>query len=659
MPDIIVKNQSELDAAIKAAKGGETIKLAAGSYTNLTVMNKSFASNVTITSLDPNSKVNVSVLTVASTSNLTVQNLDVKRTMTTDTLANLVHSSSNIVLDKVGFSGGTGDPSESIGVGLQVRNGTNIKITNSSFDHFAVGLAGQTVDGMLIKDSSFHDNRRDHTNFLEMKNTTIDSNSFTNLFPVGTEHPDAIQFWTANSKYASSNVTITNNVIMQGAGRGSQGIFIGGENPALIYDNLNISNNMVYSNGWSQGISVSSAKNVTLDSNSVMSKVDGVAYWIQLNAVDGAKVTNNIADSIIVASSSKNIEQSKNVNLGADLGVMRSIAGLNDVNAARIADLLVSGVGYQPPKGSVVADLVQSQLATAKPATSSLLLDLSFNSTGLVDKSRWASSSVIAPIDLTKVSGNSFRIQTGVGVALDKNTSKQIYGLSAFTISFDLKRDAPTAAVGDIMSIYRSWTVSLRADGELVFAMENASGKGYSVATTGAKLTDANNHKIAFTYDSQRSQLLIYVDGVQRGSGLVTGTTKGVESGGLYIGGQFSKAVSGTVGDIEIRDTALSAPQVQSLSLTGNPASADAVKYNLTQGVVPTATSLATGTGSSQTLQPAPTLATNTVNTASAQAAQLMLAMAQQAGIGAGSLSSSSSSALLSSKLSALQLNHA
>lgn len=660
MPDIIVKNQTELDAALKAAKGGETIKLAAGTYTSLSIMDKNYATNVTITSLDPANKVNVSKLVVNKSTNVTIKDIDVKRAVAKEEFANLVHNSSKITLDGVTISGGTGDPSQALGLGLQIRFSSDIVMQNSSIDHFIVGLGAQQSSNVVIKNNSFHDNRRDHTNLSELTNVTIDSNSFTNLFPVGDEHPDAIQFWTANSTKASSNVTISNNVIMQGAGKGTQGIFIGGENPNLIYDGINITNNLLYGNGWSHGISVTNAKNVAVESNTVISKMDGVAYWIMLNGVDGAKVSNNVTDSIIVSQTSKNVDLGKNGVLGQDSSLLRSIVGLNDEGSARLADLLVPGMGYQPPKGSVAAALVQEQMLTAKPTNSSLLLDLSFKSDGLVEQSRWASTATLAPINASAVEGSSYHISTGVGIGLDRSATRQIYSLSAFTISFDLRRQAPTASVGDILGIYRSWGISLRADGEIMFQMQNASGQSYTVMTKGAKLTDTANHKIALTYDSTRSKLMIYVDGVERGSGTVTGMTRPVESWGLYVGGPYNRStVNGTVGDIEIRDTALSAAQVQSLGATASADPVAALKYTLTKGLVSSATTLAAAAGgTNSTLLPATTVATTTtLTTATPQVTQLLQVLANQSITGSSAFSSSGLTTMSASKTPLLVAN--
>lgn len=666
MPDIIVRNQVELDAALKAAKGGETIKLAAGTYSSVTIKNQNFASNVTITSLDSTAPVNISKFAIYGSSNVTLKNLIAQTDFKpADDWAQLnnIGTSKNITVDSVKISGGTGDPSASKGYGLFVRDSSGVVVKNSSFDHFALGMSAQNDDGMQVLNNSFHDNRRDHTNFTEMSNLVIDGNTFTNLFPVGGEHPDAIQFLTAGKVKGNQNITISNNVIMQGAGAGAQGIFLNEEAGNLPYVNVNIKNNLIYLNGEWQGINVVHGQNVNIQSNTVVSKPDSVDFWIRLDKVNGGTVSNNVTDRIMVVDTSTNVTVGTNVVLNNDSAAIRKLSGLLAGGAARLSDLIIPGAGYQPPAGSAAAAVVQSELALTTPAAASLLLDLSFNGNGLIDNSLWGSSVTTKTVDLTAVSGNAFHIATGTGLELTRANTRQVYSLSAFSLSFDFRRDSATSSVGQIMGIFQSWGLSLQANGELSYTMKNTAGQSYTVTTKGAGLTNTASHKIALTYDSARNLAVIYVDGVARGSGTVKGTTQPVQSWGLYLGGQFTNAASGTIGDIELRDSALSAAQVVSLGVASSTTSADSVKYSLTKGLVSTATSLLAadgGTATVQSLAPVATLATTTtVTAASTQVSQLQAVLANSVVSGVGTFGTSGFGALLSARSSSFDLYHA
>lgn len=665
MPDIIVRNQSELDAAIKAAKGGETIKLAAGTYTSVSVIGKTFTSPVTIQSLDANNRANVTALQVNSSNNVVFKNLiaaqDFKPAEDWMT-ANRIYKSNNITLDNVTISGGTGDVTKSKGIGLYIRDGINVNVVNSSMDHFAFGMSVQNVNGMLVQGNNFHDNRGDHTNFSEMNNVTIDNNMFSNLFPVGAEHPDAIQFMTKGRAFGSSNVTISNNVVMQGSGLGTQGFFLGNED-GLPYTNVTIKNNLIYLNGWYHGINVVTGNNINIESNTIISKMDAAPLWIRLENVNGGKVVNNVTDAITITDTSKNIANSGNAVLSADAVTLRKIVDINSESKALLANLIVKGIGYQPPAGSAAAAIIAKELATAtKPANANLLMDLQFTNTGtgIVDQTRWSSDETVKAIDLANISNGMYKVRTGAGFELSRPQTLQIFSLSAFTLSFDMKRDSTSAGAGQILGIYQSWAISLRADGELMFNLTNATGKSFSLVTNGAKLTDTATHKVALTYDSAKGKAIVYVDGVAKGAATMSGSTRPMEFWGLYVGSPWGTAFSGGVGDIELRDGAMSSAEVQTLkTATTTTAQAAAVlQSTLAKALVSNVTSVLASNSADSTNATigAATLAGTTGAMAAAQ-----LTVARGAIGGAGDVALGNvvlRSPLLSGKLASMDFYH-
>ncbi|UYY79021.1 LamG-like jellyroll fold domain-containing protein [Sphingomonas sp. R1] len=652
MPDIIVRNQSELDAAIKAAKGGETIKLAAGTYTSITVHTKTFTTPVTITSLDASKPVNVTTLQIINSSNLVVKNVTAAQNFQPAqdyNYANRIIGSSNVVIDGVTLSGGTGDVTKSMGWGLLLRESKGVTIKNSSVDHFALGMNVLTVDGVTLQGNNFHDNRRDHTNFAEASNVVIDNNMFTNLYPVNGEHPDAIQFMTNGKTKGNTNITITNNVMMQGDGLAFQGVFMGNES-SIPYENITIKNNLVYQNGFTHGINVVLGKNVTVDSNTIISKMDAIADWIRLDGVTGGKVTNNVVDQVVITATSSGITQSNNAVLATDAVTLRKIGDLMAGSKAQLANLIVSGVGYQPPAGSAFAAQVAKEQAAAQTSTgANLLLDLQFTATGIVDQTRWSTDETTKALDLTAISNGMFQVKTGTGFELTRDNSRQLFALPAFTLNFDMKRATATGAVGQIMGVNQSWGISLRADGELVFTVKNAAGQSYTVATSGAKMTDTATHKIALTYDSAKGKAIIYVDGVVKGSGTIVGSTRAVEYAGLYIGSPFNAAFSGSVGEIEMRDAALSASQILALNAAATAASqpTTTVKPSLTSSLAASAVTIL-GTPVTSTALPAATTGTLTLGGSASTASVAQVSLAQAIAMNAAGTAAVSATGSLS-----------
>lgn len=571
MPDIIVKNQTELDAALRAATGGETIKLLAGTYTGVSLTNRAFASNVTITSADPGQPATIQRVMLNNSSNVTFKGLELGRPLApTDpewTQLHNVTASSNITFDAVRITGGSGDPSKSVGWGMFVRGGSNVTIKNSTIDHVTMGLNISGVTGVVLKDNTFQNNRRDGVNLGAVTNVVIDGNLFTDMFPVNGEHPDAIQFLTASTTTASSNIVIKNNIIMQGNGEPIQGIFMGEEVGTLPYSNVSITNNLIYLNGMANGISVGHSSNVNIQNNTVVSRTDdGVAAQISLGNVNGATVSGNIGDRLVMNSATTNVTVGTNSWLQQDSAMLRKFGNLNALGAAKLSQFVVDSLGYHPPAGSAAEAIVAAELAVAKPSpTRNLLFDLEFKEGGLVEQSRFHSVGSSA-IDLTAISNGTYHVQTGKGFEVSRPNSVQLFALPAFTLTFDMKRDSATAPAGQIVGVFQGWSVSLQSNGELNFTIKNDAGKSFSITTQNAKLLDTNTHKIGITYDSVAGRAVIYVDSVAKGTGAVSGISRRLESWGFYVGSQFNNAFSGRVGGIEMRDEALTAAQIATLN---------------------------------------------------------------------------------------------
>lgn len=571
MPDIVVKNQTELDAALRAATGGETIKLLAGTYTSVALNNRNFASNVTITSADPGNPATIQRVAINSCSNITFQGLTLARQLSpTDpdyTQLHNVNGSSNIVFDSVRISGGSGDPTKSVGWGLFIRDSSNVTVKNSSIDHMALALQITNTTGVTVKDNTFTDNRRDGMNLASVRNVVIDGNLFTNMYPINGEHPDAIQFLTNGTTVGSSNIVIKNNIIMQGSGNPIQGIFMNDEVGTLPYTNVDITNNLIYVNGMYNGISITGGKNVNIQQNTVVSQTDdSIPAWIRLEKVNTATVAGNVGDRLVADTGNSNITVGNNSWLSQDSATLRKFTDLNSAGLAKLSGMIIDNLGYHPPIGSAAAALVASELAAAGPTpTRNLLLDLEFKPGGVTDQSRFNSSATTAAVDLSNISNGTYHVQTGKGFEVARPSSLQIFALPAFTLSFDMQRDSATAPAGQILGVFQSWSVSLQSNGELNFTIKNSAGTSYSIVTQGAKLVDTKSHKIGITFDSATGRAVIYVDSVARGTGAVSGTTRSLESWGLYVGSAFGTAFSGRVGSIEMRDQALSSAQVATL----------------------------------------------------------------------------------------------
>jgi hypothetical protein len=390
MATIRVTNQTELNAAVKAAKAGDTVVLAAGTYKELLVDDKISATAITFKSESATNPAVFGYARSIRSDGVVFQDLKVGRQMVVGVDQNytnmaLVQDSKNVSFKGVTFSS-TGADAQFLGRGLFVRDSANVSVTSSDFSHLAVGMCVMTTTGVTVQKNKFHDLRIDGSEFTAVKNVLIDGNDFRDFRSSAIDHPDAIQFWTNGTKKASTDIMISNNVIMPGTGAGSQGIFIQDEVGGLPYERLTIKNNLLLDAGnyWN-GIAVRGGKDVVLEGNTSISPTgDDKVFYIRIDNVAGVKLINNLSDQL-VQTGTTGMTQSGNVFLKEQKTFAAKILGINSGTKATVSSLIVSGVGYQAAGAiSSLGDVpVAKTVAAVPPTPTSLVADVTTQVAGL------------------------------------------------------------------------------------------------------------------------------------------------------------------------------------------------------------------------------------------------------------------------------------
>jgi hypothetical protein len=244
----------------------------------------------------------------------------------------------------------TGADSSYLGRGLFVRGGADVTVKNSDFSHLAVGMTAMSMSGLNILSNSIHDVRIDGVELTAIAGGKIDANNFRDFRSSPTAHPDAIQVWTSGTNTPTTDLVVSNNIILPGTGSGGQGIFIQDEVGTAPHQRITIRNNLLLDAGnYYNGITVRGGKDIVVDGNtSISPTTDTKNFWIRLDNVQGASVTNNLADQLI-QNNSTNISQSGNVFLNLQKDCATQIAGINAGSLATVSSLIVPGVGYQIP----------------------------------------------------------------------------------------------------------------------------------------------------------------------------------------------------------------------------------------------------------------------------------------------------------------------
>lgn len=347
-----VSNASELAAALASAQGGDRILLAGGSYGDLSLKNRAFGSEVEIVSADPNNPAEFRTVTLNTVSNLTFRSVEIGYTLAPGepTFAKMVNvtKGSYLTFDDVHVRGSLDGNPVNDGNGISILDSDHIRVVNSEFQQLNRAAMFGNSTHVEVRNNNFHDLRSDGADFAEVQNVVIDGNRFTNFFPEGTAHPDAIQFWTRGTTKASTDIVISNNVILQGDGRGTQGIFLSDKDGLLPFERVTITNNLVYVNDGYNGLHVFSGKSVVVQNNTVVSeRGDKETIYIRMEQVDGLVLKDNVSDTII-NDRNTNVYLIDNVRLDQSPNRADELRDLQVGAGATPEGLTIDGVGYQP-----------------------------------------------------------------------------------------------------------------------------------------------------------------------------------------------------------------------------------------------------------------------------------------------------------------------
>ena len=312
MSTITVTNTAMLTQALNSAHSGDTIQLAAGTYSGLKISNVNIPGGVTITSLDPAHKAMVTNFSVANSSGLNFSNLEFLANGAANGADFLVSGSQNISFSNDVFHGVSNTNLAIDADGLGIGGSSNISITNSEFYGLGHGAIIGSSSNVTVSGNTFHDIKVHGLDFSEVHGVTVSNNSFTNFYPGAIDHPDAIIFFTYGGAKASSDIVVDGNVVTRGVGAAIQGIFMRDVTGTQPFQNVTISNNTLVGTGYN-GIAVEGGHNVTVTGNTVQSFTGGSNLsWIRLLNVDTASLTHNAAETFLNTSVT-NLTQSQNI----------------------------------------------------------------------------------------------------------------------------------------------------------------------------------------------------------------------------------------------------------------------------------------------------------------------------------------------------------
>jgi Ca2+-binding RTX toxin-like protein len=356
MSNYTASNAAELTAALRSAQGGDTILLSAGTYSGLSLQNLNFDTAVTIRSADPSHLAVISDFTLSASKGLAFNTLDfTAASSTVDGYAFRVSSSTNISFDSLSVHGSMDGNAANDENGFLIRDSSGVSVTNSDFQQLYTAINHLDDNGLKFSGNVIHEIRMDGIRGGGSSNVEVTGNRFYNFHAQTGDHDDAIQFWTVGAKAASSNVVVTDNVIVRGSGDPIQGIFIeaGGDMPLT---GIRIINNSV-TGGMYNAIHVWEGKDVLISGNTVTAYQD-MQSWIRVEHGVGITLQDNSAYTYILKDLVNFVETGDATTSAVPVGASKIAGGA-------ASDVLVGSSGYDTITGGDGDDVITGGGSTA------------------------------------------------------------------------------------------------------------------------------------------------------------------------------------------------------------------------------------------------------------------------------------------------------
>lgn len=279
-----------LAAQIAAAKPGDVLTLAPGSYGKLTLSDLSFSPAVTLSGKG----AVFEGMDLRRVEGLNFVGMELALKCGAGMYPAVASASKSLRFEDLKVSG-----DEHCWAGLFIRDSENVTVTRSEFTGALTGLMHLTSPGVTVSDSYFHHLRNDGILGGCSSHLTITGNRFHDFRPTEGAHPDAVQIWTTNCKIVSTDILVANNMAWRGDGgieTVAQGVFITGGEPFTRHARVTVTGNLVLG-GMYNGITVEGTDGGLIADNVVLGFPD-MENWIRASDNTGLTITGNTTQSL-------------------------------------------------------------------------------------------------------------------------------------------------------------------------------------------------------------------------------------------------------------------------------------------------------------------------------------------------------------------------
>ncbi len=300
---ISVASAAQLVAAVKTARGGDTIVLASGNYGDVGLGNLRADGLVTIKSADPANEAVFKTLRLTNMSNILVQDVEINNVIAPGGVKNsgmAICKSSNITFQGLNVHGSLNNNALDDAHGIVITGSDHVAILDSSFRQLNAAIAAGNSSDVIVAGNTITE-AREGVNLVKITGGLFERNYVTNMQAAPTDHSDAFQVGDGNGLGASSDLEFRNNIMVQGSGTTFQGVFVREEHVAegLRHSNIAIENNY-YTSASRNGLSVANVDGLVISGNTVTyTGSGGLVPAIMAQDVHGGSITNNIAPLLL------------------------------------------------------------------------------------------------------------------------------------------------------------------------------------------------------------------------------------------------------------------------------------------------------------------------------------------------------------------------
>ncbi|MEZ5654595.1 MAG: right-handed parallel beta-helix repeat-containing protein [Sphingobium sp.] len=323
---VSVSSAEQLTRALETAQDGDAIGLMPGRYPGIVISNIKKNGNVAITSADPSRPAIIEELLIRNSAGLTLSNVELAANTATlqkmkqnSNLAGdpsapvqprrafrflfIVTQSERIGLDRLNVHGPADDADTAQFVRpLIVRDSREVTVSNSRFSHMQHGLEMLNLDGFRVINNEYSDLRTDGVRGGDSSNVEIAGNIFTDFRPAPGDHPDGIQLWSTPRGTKLTNISIHDNLIVQGNGGTAQGIFLRDVKNNFAFQNVEIKDNLIIG-GLYNAVAINSVQGGKIAGNRIVEGPDIKRARVRIDNSMDIEMHDNSAPNYVVTRS--------------------------------------------------------------------------------------------------------------------------------------------------------------------------------------------------------------------------------------------------------------------------------------------------------------------------------------------------------------------